>query len=218
MLHIGISGPIASGKSTLAKQLAQRATDHGYAAHIVPFAAGIRELVALESFAGSRVPLLAGMISGWGWDATKAHLAAIMIDEYMTQYPSTPGVKNRRLLQYVGTEVGREFLHTDFWIYRTHQLIRQYNSGVIDFAFSDDLRFDNEAVAVDVHIQIQVYGERERCYRERRLQFGGEYTFSNHKSEMSLTLPPLLVIPVCFTDSEVDDLFTDLDRIRRLRY
>lgn len=218
MLHIGISGPIASGKSTLAKQLSQRATDFGYAAHIVPFASGIRELVALESFSGGRVPVIASMIAGWGWDNTKAHLAAIMIDEYMTQYPSTPGVKNRRLLQYIGTEVGREFIHTDFWIYRTQQLIRQYNSGIIDFAFSDDVRFDNEALAVDVHIQIQVYGERERCYHDRRVQFGGEYTFSNHKSEMSLTLPPLLTIPVCFTDAEVNDLFTDLDRIRRLRY
>lgn len=217
MLHVGISGPIAAGKSTLAQRLQQKARDVGYAAEIVPFASGIREIIATEGNP-ARVIMIATMIANWGWDYTQAHLAAIRIDECMIQYPSTPGVKNRRLLQLIGTEVGREFISSDFWIYRAQQIIRSHNGGIIDFAFSDDVRFDNEAMAVDVHIGITLTPSRFECYHQRLAAFGADYTFNQHASERSLTLPPLFTLPVCFTDNEVNTLFTQLDTIRRLRY
>lgn len=216
MLHIGISGPIGAGKSTLAKQLQYLAREHEYAAEIIPFASGLRELIAFEGFTEGRVIAMANLISNWGWDYTKAHLAAIMIDQYMVEYPSTPGVKNRRLLQYVGTEVGRNFIHPDFWIYRVQQLTRAANGGIVDLVISDDLRFDNEALAVDVHVSIKL--SRLDCYTQRMQTFNPNYTYSNHASETSLSLPPLFTIPVCFTENEVQSLFKQLDYIRRLRY
>jgi hypothetical protein len=89
---------------------------------------------------------------------------------------------------------------------------------MLDFAFSDDLRFDNEALAVDVHVRITVPSERRECYMQHLTQFGAEYAYANHLSETSLTLPALLTIPVCFTTTEVESLFIKLDTIRRLRY
>lgn len=217
MIHIGISGPIGAGKSTLAKQLQYLAHEAGYAAEIIPFATGLRELLSFEGFVEGRVIAMANMIANWGWDYMKAHLAAIMIDQYMIEYPSTPGVKNRRLLQYVGTEVGRNFIHPDFWIYRVQQLIRSANGGIVDFVISDDLRFDNEALAVDVHAHITLTPSRLECYSTRMQLFNPNYTYSNHASETSLSLPSLFTIPVCFTESEVQLLFKQLDYIRRLR-
>lgn len=215
MIHIGISGPIAAGKTTLAQQLCSIAEQEGYAVQITPFASGIRELIATEQNT-ARVPIMAGLIASWGWDAVKAHMAAIMIDEYMRQYPSTPGVKNRRLLQYIGTEIGRNFIDQHFWIYRTQQLLR--TNPVLDFALSDDLRFDNEAMAVDVHVRIALPADRTECYQRRLVSFGSDYIYNNHASERSLTLPPLFTIPVCFTSSEVKELYVKLDTVRKLRY
>lgn len=209
MLHVGISGPIASGKTTLAQKLLEMAQNEGYAATIASFATGIREIIAMEQMNG-RVTMLALLLSKWGCDSTEAHMTALAIDQAMTTYPSTPGVKNRRLLQTIGTEIGRNMLSPNIWIYRTQQVIKE--QPFVDFAFSDDLRFDNEVMAVDVHIAILP----NECYEQRKEKYGMNYIYTNHASEQSLTLPPLLTIPACFTD--VQGLFYTLNRIRELRY
>lgn len=214
MIHVGISGPIAAGKSTLATQLQSLAREVGYAAEIESFAAGIRELVALE---GNTYRMLAmtQKLFDWGYAHEKAAAAARMIDGYMRVYPSQSGIKNRRLLQVIGTEVGREYLGADAWIHRTQQLLRRHDT--LDFAFSDDLRFDNEAMAVDVHVAITIPVERAYLYYYRLDKLGGDYTFSDHASEKGLTLSPLFTIPVEFDSDEVRQLFDKLDYIRRLR-
>lgn len=209
MIHIGISGPIGAGKSTLAKALHTRAIDQGFNSAIIPFAYGIRELVALEGVEHRRFEI-AHKLHDWGYSFTTASTAASMIDEYMKQYP-TGKEKNRRLLQSVGTEVGRHYLGEDAWIIRTQQLARKYEA--LDFLFTDDLRFNNEALAVDVHIAIDV--SNSQMYRTRLQALGADYTYSNHESERSLTLPALFTIPAEFTD--VSPLFATLERIRRLR-
>lgn len=217
MLHIGISGPIASGKSTLAQALMSLAVKQGYQAEIVPFATGLKE-IASTAFTNERVPIMANWIQAWGKgtiDEMKAHWAALMIDSYMIEYPSTPGIKNRKLLQLIGTEIGREFLDESFWIYRTKDLLKR--NPVLDYGISDDVRFDNEVMACDIHIGITLDNDRIDCYRDRVKMFDTAYMDADHVSEKSLTLPSLLTIPVCFTDAEVGSLYAKLDYMRRIR-
>lgn len=215
MLHVGISGPIAAGKSTLAADLKKLALRAGYNAEVVPFAYGIRELVALEHLP-YRKQAISQRLFDWGYDNAYANTAAEMIDGYMSEYPTVEGVKNRRLLQLVGTEVGRQYLGEDAWIIRTQQVARRFEA--LDFLFSDDLRFDNEAMAVDVHLGIVVRGEAdEMLYKARLAEFGADYVYTNHASEQSLTLPPLFELRIAFSGKAVEAAFIALDRIRRLR-
>lgn len=215
MIHIGISGPIAAGKSTLAKDIKELAGSSGLRAEIIPFATGIRELVALESLPYRKNAITIKLFD-WGYDTERANNAATMIDTAMWMYPSQPGIKNRRLLQTIGTEVGRQYLGADTWIIRTQQLARKYDA--LDFVLSDDLRFDNEVYAVDVHIALEAMTDmQELFYDERLAQLDDNYIFSDHPSERSLTRPALLKIPIGFTGIEVSNLFTELDYIRRLR-
>lgn len=212
MIHVGISGPIAAGKSTLAHMLHDLALNSGYAAEIISFATGIRELVALERHPYRKAALMQKLFA-WGVDSEKAIYAAEQIANTMTEYPSQVGVKNRRLLQIIGTEIGRDYLDVDFWIYRTQQLAR---SQILDFSISDDLRFDNEALAVDIHIGIDINTDVQ-LYQQRITTLGADYVYTAHASEKSLTYQPLFVIPVGFTPPVVIDLFKKLEYIRRLR-
>lgn len=215
MIHIGISGPIAVGKSTLANELWKLARSKGLEAAVISFAAGIRELLSMETNKYRRIAM-AQKLFNWGFDTEHAGIGASMIDEYMYQYPSQVGVKNRRLLQLIGTEIGREYLGADTWIMRVQQLARQYDA--LDYLISDDLRFDNEAMAVDVHIAITLpTGKHVGMYHDRRSLLDPAYTFDNHPSERSLTLPALFTIPIGFTDDDVQKLYDNLDNIRKLR-
>lgn len=221
MIHIGISGPIAVGKSTLAKTLKQLAIESGYAAEIVSFATGVREIASLEEYNDiERRARIVNTFYSWGYDYERSIAAAILADEFMHAYPTTPGQKNRRLLQSIGTEVGRHTINEDVWVYRTKRLLdRRYESSdPLDFGISDDLRFDNEAMAVDVHIAIVVPPEKEHEYEMRCRKYGAVYTYTNHASENSLTLPPLFTIPIGFKErDDVLPLFEKLNRVRKLR-
>src|SRR5688572_30898718 len=110
MIHVGISGPIGAGKSTLAQQLSDF-----FPSAIIPFAYGVKQIAALE-LQDNRLQAITDMLVSYGAIYTHAYIAASMIDGYMTKYPSTPGVKNRRLLQFIGAEAGRQTIHPDLWI------------------------------------------------------------------------------------------------------
>lgn len=215
MIHIGISGPIASGKSTLAKSLRQLSIESGLACEIIPFAYGVREVAALEEYSDiDRRARITNLLYSWGYDYRLSLKAAELTDEYMRRYPSTPGKKNRRLLQSIGTEVGRMTVDENIWIHRIQLLFRRD----LDFVISDDLRFDNEAMAVDVHVAIEVRTEEEKkLYQQRVQQFHPDYVWSNHPSEQGLYSPPLFILPIGFTQLHVLTLFDKLDRIRKLR-
>lgn len=215
MLHIGISGPIAAGKTTLAQSLKQLALESGLACDIISFAYGVREVAALEKNETRRAELT-NLFYSYGYDYGLSITAAMLTDRYMQQHPSTSGEKNRRLLQSIGTEVGRMIVDEDIWIRRTQWL---FNGHVLDYGISDDLRFDNEAMAVDVHVGIDVKATYEgyRDWNQRTGTFGAEYTFNQHASEHALTLPPLFVVPAGFTQQDVLVLFEKLERVRKLR-
>lgn len=214
MIHIGISGKIGAGKSTLAASLKQLAIESGYACEIVSFAYGVREVAALEQHV-ARKSALVNLFHSYGYDYETSSVGARLADAYMRKYPTITNTKNRRLLQSIGTEVGRMAIDEDIWIKRTHYMFRGYP---LDFGISDDLRFDNEAMAVDIHVGITIDGvEQSSVYLERIGAFGADYTNNNHASEQSLTLPPLFTIPIGFTQEDVLRLFEKVDKVRKLR-
>lgn len=197
MIHIGISGAIGSGKSTLAKQLVEH-----FDGSIIPFAYGVKQLAALETV-DNRLQQMTQLLISYGATYTAAYISASMIDGYMAKYPSTPGIKNRRLLQFIGTEAGRDTIHPDIWIQAAHTRIA---NGAYPIIVSDDLRFDNEASVVDIHIGIVP----TQCYEARKAGLDTEYVFSDHASEHSLTVEPDILIPACWSD---DDLISIIQLI-----
>jgi hypothetical protein len=70
-------------------------------------------------------------------------------------------IKGRRLLQLLGTEIGRDCLGYDYWVHQWYnQVAEHFHNGITIIA--DDVRFVNEATAI--HMLggriVQVTGQR----------------------------------------------------------
>ncbi|NIO44441.1 MAG: hypothetical protein GTN36_02705 [Candidatus Aenigmarchaeota archaeon] len=61
------------------------------------------------------------------------------------QYLGRKDVKDRKLLQLLGTEWGRNTISQDIWIDRLHKNIEEHIQDPNDLVIIDDVRFDNEA-------------------------------------------------------------------------
>lgn len=121
---IGLSGWARSGKDTIADYLVEQ---HGFTR--VAFADPMRNaLLALDpniDFYGSQVSLSTIVRIG-GWDLVKEHSQEV-----------------RRLLQRMGTEVGRNLFGENFWV---DQAIK--NASKYDKVVFSDCRYLNEAEAI----------------------------------------------------------------------
>jgi dephospho-CoA kinase len=122
---IGLSGYAQTGKDTVAEYLI---SNYGY--RRVAFADPIREalyrlnpVVPVGEFQSTH---LAQAVNGLGWEETKRIS------------PET-----RRLLQVLGTEVGREMFGPDFWV---NQAMR--NASKFDKIVLTDVRYPNEYRAI----------------------------------------------------------------------
>jgi len=116
-MNIGLRVYACSGKDTVAELLVLN-----YGFKRMAFADGIRDaLIALNPILhdGHR---LNEVVQMYGWDVAKAK------DEV------------RRLLQVMGTEVGRKLIHEDVWVWRLFNQIDTDERIVIP-----DVRFPNEA-------------------------------------------------------------------------
>ena len=115
---IGLAGYARSGKDTVAALM------KGYERRA--FADEIRScLMALNPLVATNEHL-AEVVKRQGWDAAKV---------------TSPEI--RRLLQVMGTEVGREMIHPDLWV---QLAIKDLESG--DKVIFTDVRFVNEAKAI----------------------------------------------------------------------
>lgn len=118
---VGLSGYARSGKDTVSELLVLN-----YGFKRMAFADGIREaLLALNPILHDGMRLNE-VVQMYGWDVAKSK------DEV------------RRLLQVMGTEVGRKLIHEDVWVWR---LLNQVATG--ERIVIPDVRFPNEARMIE---------------------------------------------------------------------
>lgn len=166
---IGLSGYARSGKDTVAELLVLN-----YGFKRLAFADGIREaLLALNPilFDGTRLNELVGM---YGWEIAKGK------DEV------------RRLLQVMGTEVGRKLINEDVWVWLLFNKINTDERIVIP-----DVRFPNEARMIE-----QQGGEVWRINRHNHTAVNdhvSEHAMDNHMFKR-----------VVYNDGTLDDLSDEI--------
>lgn len=166
---IGLSGYARSGKDTVAELLVLN-----YGFKRLAFADGIREaLLALNPILhdGHRLNELVGM---YGWEVAKAK------DEV------------RRLLQVMGTEVGRKLINEDVWVWLLFNKVNTNERIVIP-----DVRFPNEARMIE-----QQGGEVWRINRHNHS------AVNNHISEHALDNH--MFKRVVYNDNTLDDLSDEI--------
>ena len=117
---IGLSGYARSGKDSVAQLLCLN-----YAFNRVSFADPIREAIITLNPKLDSITHVSHRVSDYGWDVAK-------------QDPEI-----RRLLQFMGTEVGRKMFGENIWIDMAFKQAEQYQRVVIA-----DVRFPNEADAI----------------------------------------------------------------------
>ena len=170
---IGLSGYARSGKDSVAELLVLN-----YGFKRVAFADGIRQaLVALNPLIGSL--RLNDIVGEHGWEVAK----------------STEEV--RRLLQVMGTEVGRKLIHEDVWVWRLFNSINTDERIVIP-----DVRFPNEARMIE-----QNGGEVWRINRHNHKPVNdhiSEHAMDNHMFKR-----------VVYNDGTLDDLADEVFMLMR---
>jgi len=159
---IGLSGYARSGKDTVADRLV---TSHGFTR--ISFADALKETVyVLNPVVNGR--RYAEIVDEQGLDAAKAGFPEV-----------------RRLLQFMGTEVGRQLWGEDFWVERLAMKVRShhaqmYREGSLDLrVVIPDCRFPNEAEFV----QGSTAGGRGQLWRIHRPGVG---PLNDHPSETAL--------------------------------
>lgn len=210
-LHIGINAPIGAGKSTLAQMLSSEFDKLRVPNEIISFAAPIKYLVDhLTDDTKHNYDFALGVFYNWGVrDKLLSDVALAVTTARELLYDRTPGAKQRKLYQYVGTEVGRMMIDEHFWI---NLLRKSARSDTV--VISDDVRFNNEALAVDVLIGIDITAN-EALYEERKKIFDPSYFYTKHISERGIDIPYAYIVPVGFT---VDDVKSLAQRIYRHDY
>ena len=168
---IGLSGYAQSGKDTVAELLC---LNYGFTR--VAFADGIRDAIyrlnpyIINDGLGDGDWRVADDVDEHGWEMAKQH----------------PEV--RRLLQVLGTEVGREMFGEDVWINKAFKHIEDDQRIVIP-----DVRFPNEANAV-----INKGGQVWRINRHNHAPVNG------HKSEHAMD--NFMFKHVLYNDGTLDEL------------
>lgn len=212
-MHIGISGPIASGKSTLGKDMKAVFELLGTPTRIVPFAEDLKWMASLYG-STEVIPQLRTYFMKLGYnELTAMHGIAEVLNAFML-FPPVDGVKPRRLFQYIGTEAGRYTVDKDLWITAVQQKI---NESTEQLFISDDMRFPNEALAVDFHVRISVLGgvATEKAYEARKALYPVEYFYSDHDSEQEVLPTADYTIRTDFTTVDVIELVKTINhRIR----
>jgi hypothetical protein len=178
---VGISGAIASGKSVLANEIRRRLAVWDVKAEVVPFAHGLKYLASLEHHEDA-YNLARVYFQSLGYPHVDRYVADLFTA--FSLYPSKAGQKNRRLLQYIGTELGREKIHQDIWINALRLSVEQLPYPP-DVVLVDDLRFVNESYFVDLHITIDTTSSNRNrvLYQQHLSNFPKDYVQNNHASE-----------------------------------
>ena len=162
---IGLSGYARSGKDTVAELLCLN-----YAFKRVAFADPIREAILTLNPKIDSITHVSHRVEDYGWEVAK-------------QEPEI-----RRLLQVMGTEVGRKMFGENIWIDMAFKQAEQYQQVVIP-----DVRFTNEADAIK-----ELGGIIWRINRH------GLNGINEHRSEHAMD--SYMVDHVIYNDGSLDEL------------
>jgi energy-coupling factor transporter ATP-binding protein EcfA2 len=145
MKLIGLNGSKGSGKSTLAAEY-KKFLDHNYQrqCYVASFAAPLKK-ACYELFGGH-------LDNYYGSDEQKNQATpywkeklGYVLDENGKK-KSAPGFDNyRQIMQTIGTQLFRDCLAQDFWIYVMEQNFNAAKQGFNSVFIVDDVRFENEA-------------------------------------------------------------------------
>lgn len=149
---IGLSGYARSGKNTVADMLGEEYRQVSFAEPMREALYKLNPILGKDSLTGGLIQLK-NMVDAVGWDMAK---------ELSTEV--------RRLLQVLGTEVGREMFGENFWV---NIAMTGIDSG--DNVVFTDVRFPNEAWAIS-----RIGGQVWRVNRE------GVEAVNTHPSEHAL--------------------------------
>lgn len=182
---VGVLGFIGSGKGTVGEIL----TEYGF--HPISFASSVKD-VASDMFGWPRE-----LLEGATEESRKFREVP---DKFWSQefgYEFTP----RKALQLLGTEVGRDIFHPDFWVIKSKQKMHTLMSeGVENFVITD-VRFPNEmkmiqeegGISIEVQrgIQPHWYSVAARANRgdAKAIQFMDEQSI--HESEWKWVGSPI---------------------------
>lgn len=148
MYHVGIAGPIGSGKSFLARYIKAR-SDVDVA--IVPFALHLKTLCAIQLVKdpAEQAKQLREYLHFLGCD-NEAVFASVLYAFY--EYPAQEGEKNRKLLQVVGTDIMRAW-NPNIWVTSAFNYARKIYAPY-EVIIHDDVRFLNEAQSVNMLVEL----------------------------------------------------------------
>lgn len=150
-IKIGISGKQGTGKSTLAQELLSELSKNQTTAKITPLAGTIKEIERLANI-GDWIGvegIYRGLMAPLNPETTLDEMVGKVKEAY-EKYPSQTGVKNRKFLQTIGTELGRDLLGEDIWI---DYLFNTLDPD-LEVAIIDDVRMENEASRMDYLIHL----------------------------------------------------------------
>jgi hypothetical protein len=212
---VGISGmpgrpSIGLGKTTLARQLYGKLLTHpalDQRVEIIPMAYGLKTLASYE-VAPVRVIHVYRQLRAWGHSHDRAAQATHAVTAAFRRWPTRKGQKNRRLLQYLGTEVGRAMLGEDTWVDLVDRTAQKLQAHIV---LTDDIRYDNEARAVDLHVAIDGGLDLAAlCKNHEDLGQPADYFQAGHCSEQSLTHQPDRVLAPRWSMDWVDMLADEI--------
>lgn len=200
--HIGITGPPAAGKSTLASQLADALCALGKHVRLCPMAEALKELTTalVPGMYWPNVVTAHATFLGYGVSVERSWIAArATADAYAAHF--IPDEKPRVFYQVLGTEIGRVLLAPDIWIRQVQAVIQKSSP---DVAISDDIRFDNEAQSVDLLVGIDWSSPSgQAAYARNCARYSGAYLARTHCSEHGIGVAPHLCVPCGFSPADV---------------
>jgi len=211
-MHIGISGPIASGKSTLAKSLQSVFELMDIRARITPFAEDLKWMASLYG-SPELIPQLLQAFRILNYDEVTVWKGVAKTLEAFLLYPPVDGVKPRKLYQFIGAEMGRNTVDPELWIKAVQRRIRADKTHL--YFISDDVRFYNEIQALDYHVHISIPDNAMTLYEMRKSLFPPDHFFSDHESEQEILPAADYTIPINYTVDQLIHLAKSINHFQR---
>jgi len=157
----------------------------------------MRRIIAIHGFAGSG-KTTASDILGDGKAIMRPFAKPIKDIATQMGWDGKKDAKGRRLLQLLGTQVGRQCIHPDIWVRKWSETLDQV--GSFSTIICDDLRFQNEydhLVSIKVPVTfIHIRGRTSMPWYKRILPHASERGIKFRKGV------PLIVID---NDGSLDD-------------